>query len=166
MATQKITFLTQHDKGQYTYPLAFTGDAPAGALPTATAIEYAFVMPFAGELDDNPLILSVGTNGTHADFDLTATLEKNGDGGTSMLATAPHILNDAGTGFRTTAAAGTGLTLSAPSATLANKRFAKGDILFVTLSESGSGGAEVADVGFVLLVHRLGDKDPDQTVNQ
>lgn len=162
MALEKVTFLTDGSKGQYTFAIPFSGGT-MGTLNGST--EFGFVAPWDGELDDNPLILSVGTNTTHSDGEITATLEKNGDGGTSMLATAPSILNDAGTGARNSAATATGITKSAPSATLANKRFSKGDMLFVTLSESGSGGTDPSDVAFVILAHRLGDVDVDQTVN-
>lgn len=139
----------------------FTGGT-AGTLNGAT--EFGFIAPEDGELDTLPVVIRAGTNTTHTDGAITATLEKNSDGGTSMLATAPVLSDDAGTGSKSTQAAGTGVTLSAPSATLANKRFEAGDLLFVTLSESGSGGTDPSDVFFAVRWHPLTDNDPDSRV--
>lgn len=161
MALQQRKYVT-NDLVAKAEPKVFS-NGTAGTLNGA--VEFLFVAPEAGELDARPLDISAGTNTTHTTtVSITATLEKNGDGGTNMLATAPVLLDTAGTGFRTTAVAGTGITQSARSATLANYRFAAGDILFVTLTEAGTGGTDPSDVGVAVRWHPLTDNDPDPTV--
>jgi hypothetical protein len=156
MAKQKVKFITT-DLVATEAPLVFQAFT-AGALNGS--FEACFVAPWAGELDDNPVILSVGVNTTHdTAVSITATLEKNGDGGTNMLATNPVLLDTAGVGQVDTAVAGTGVTVSAPSATVANKQFAKGDLLFVTVTEAGTGGADPSDVAVAVFAHRLQDAD-------
>lgn len=107
-------------------------------------------------------ILDVGVPGTHADASLTATVEKNTDGGTSALTTAPVIAAAAGTGARkTTNAAGTGITLAVISST--EQDFADTDRAFVTITETGSAGTDPADVSVKLVFSRLADFDQDYT---
>lgn len=143
--------------------LSFFTGGTAGTLNGST--EFVFVAPCAGELDARPIDISVGTNTTHSSSaSITATVEKNGDGGTDMLATAPVITDAAGTGQKDTATTGTGITQSARSATEANYTFAAGDIIFVTLTEAGSGGTDPSDVGFVVRWHPLTDNNPSAIV--
>lgn len=106
------------------------------------------------------VVLDVGVPGTHADASLTATVEKNTDGGTSALTTAPVIAAAAGTGARkTTNAAGTGITLAVIAA--AEQDFADTDRAFVTITETGSAGTDPADVSVKLVFVRLQDWDQD-----
>lgn len=109
------------------------------------------------------VVVSAGVNTTHTDGAITATVEKNTDGGTSALATAPILSDDAGTGRKTTFSAGTGITVGVVSATEANRRFADSDVAFVTLSESGSSGTDPSDVAVVLNFKRIQDYDPELT---
>ena len=108
------------------------------------------------------VVLSAGVNTTHTDTvpQITATVEKNTDGGTSALATAPVIANTAGTGRRTTGAAATGITQAVMSATEANKRFADNDTAFVTITETGGSGTDPSDVSCTLTFARLQNWDP------
>ena len=107
------------------------------------------------------VILGALVNGTWTDASLTATVEKT-DGGTNMLATAPIITDDAGTGARNTAASGTGITQAVVHATEANRRLADGAGFIVTVTETGSagGGADPEDVYVTLTFSRLQDFDP------
>lgn len=161
MALQQRKYLTNDLVAKAEVKVFSSGTA--GTLNGAA--EYGFVAPEAGELDARPIDISVGVNTTHSSSaSITASLEKNTDGGTSMLATAPVITDGAGTGFKTTAVTGTGITQSVRSATQANHRFAAGDVLFLTLTEAGSGGTDPSDVFFNIRWHPLTDNDPDATV--
>jgi hypothetical protein len=109
-------------------------------------------------------VISAGVNTTHTDpGDITATVEKNTDGGESALETAPHLLSTAGTGRRTTFTAGTGITVGVPDTVEANRRFADSDVAFVTLSETGSAGTDPSDVAVVVTFKRIADYDPELT---
>lgn len=140
------------------------------------SIEGGVLLPFSGSVISSAqvpslatgngwellnVIVSVGVNTTHTDGAITATVEKNTDGGTSALATAPVISDDAGTGFKTTAVAGTGITAAVVSATEANRRFADGDVAFVTITETGSGGTDPSDIFCALTFARLQDFNPN-----
>lgn len=106
--------------------------------------------------------ISVGVNSTWTDGVITCTVEKNTDGGTSALTTAPSIEDAAGTGRRTTkAGAATGIVVAVIN-TAAND-FADSDEAFVTLTETGSagGGADPSDVSVRLVFGRVQDFDPN-----
>lgn len=147
--------------------ITFTGYT-AGTLNGAA--EHIFQLPRSGaqglvagngwELID--VVLAVGVNTTH---DMTtplisATVEKNTDGGTTALATVPSLDNTAGTGRKTTRTAGTGIIPAVIHATQANRRFADDDVAFVTVLEAGSNGTDPSDVSVQLSFARIQDFDP------
>lgn len=111
--------------------------------------------------------LAAGVNTTHdTSASITATVEKNTDGGTSALDTAPVITNAAGTGRKvidSNDSNGTGLTKAVPTTTVANSTFADSDVAFVTLTEAGSGGTDPSDVSVVLEFTEVQDFDPAPT---
>ena len=105
--------------------------------------------------------IMAGVNTTHTTtVSITATVEKNTDGGTSALTTAPILLDTAGTGRRTTVSAGTGITVGVPVDGAAGT-FADSDVAFVTLTEAGTGGADPSDVCVRLVFARQQDFDPE-----
>lgn len=106
------------------------------------------------------VILACGVNGTHADASLTATVEKNTDGGTSALATAPVIAAAASTGRKSTGIAGTGITAAVVEDD-GSENFEDTDVAFVTMSETGSAGTDPSDVSATLVFVRKQDFDPN-----
>jgi len=107
------------------------------------------------------VILGAGTNTTHDTTDsITATVEKNSDGGTNALATNPVLDSDAGTGAKNTASSGDGVTQAVVHGTEANRQFSDGDMAFVTVTEAGSGGTDPSDVFVTLTFARIQDYDP------
>jgi len=162
MATQNAILQTNDRGGKRLDRLIFTGGTPA-TLNGAT--EFGFVLPTSPVNEGvshswklAKVIISVGVNTTHSDGAITLSVEKNTDGGTSALTTTPTILDDAGTGFRSTRSPGTGITQAVPAAG-ADGKFAPGDVAFVTLSESGAGGTDPSDVFFILEFTRQSDFD-------
>ena len=171
MAVQFAKIPTNDAAGQKTDTFCITV-GPAGAL--AAAAEAKFVLPPSGAdgisagngwVMAAPPLLDVGVNTTHTTSTplVSATVEKNTDGGTSCLATIPQITNAAGTGRKTTAATATGITPAVLSATAADYTFADGDAVFVTLLETGATGADPEDVVLRLIFKRKADFDQDYT---
>ena len=162
MAVGNAVLLTNDKSGKKQDRIYFSGGTP-GTLNGST--EFGFVLPrdpnngsdASWKLTD--VILRVGTNTTHSDGVITISVEKNDDGGTSALTTAPAISDDAGTGNRSTKAAATGITLAVVK-TDADGEFDEGDLAFVTLTETGSGGTDPSDVFFELEFTRQQDFNP------
>lgn len=162
MAAASAKILTNDQQGYKVDRLVFTGGQPA---TLNGAVEFGFVLPTdpAGSSDASWKLkkanIRVGTNTTHSDGVITLSIEKNDDGGTSALTTAPAISDDAGTGNRSTKAAATGIT-EAVVKTDADGEFDEGDLCFVTLSETGSGGTDPSDVFFCIEFERQQNFDP------
>ncbi len=158
MAAGYATVIT-NDKGGRQNDKFFATVALAGTLNGST--EGIVVLPAATngwELTD--VVLTTGVNTTHTTgVSFTATVEKNTDGGTSALTTNPALLDTAGTGRKTTATAGTGIT-PAVIKTDGSKDFASYDAAFVTISEAGTLGADPSDVAVFLEFTRKQDFDP------
>lgn len=111
--------------------------------------------------------VNVGVNTTHDTTSplISLTVEKNTDGGTSALLTAPSISNAAGTGRKTTeSGAATGIVPAVLSATASASIFADSDTAFLTLLEAGSNGTDPSDVSGKVVFVRLQDFDQDFTV--
>ena len=148
--------LLTNDHGGQKADKFFFSNGTAGTLNGAT--EFGFVVP-EGTWKVTNVVLSAGTNTTHTSADqIDVTVEKNTDGGTSVLTTTPKLTAEAGTGQRDTAAAGTGITVAVVDT--AENEVSEGDILFATLTEAGSGGTDPSDVFFVIELQRVTDLDP------
>lgn len=171
MSVQTAHYITNDKQGKKVDTFCISVGA-AGAL--AAAGEAKFVLPPSGAdgiSEGNgwilaaPPLLDVGVNTTHTTSTplVSATVEKNTDGGTSCLLTIPQITNAAGTGRKTTAATATGITPAVLSATAADYTFADGDAVFVTLLETGATGADPEDVSLRLVFKRQADFDQDFT---
>ena len=156
MATQTAKLLTNDRAGYTTQKLVFSGGTP-GTLNGAT--EFGFVLP-AGSWRLTEVTLAAGVNTTHTTSTplITLSVEKNTDGGTSALTTAPSLDNTAGTGYKSTIATATGIVVGVPK-TDADGLFTQGQVAFVTLSETGASGTDPSDVFFNLVFTRDSDFD-------
>lgn len=108
--------------------------------------------------------VNAGVNTTHSTATplISLTVEKNTDGGTSALLTAPSVSNADGTG-RVSTEAGDG-TPFALSATASASVFADSTVAFLTLAETGATGVDPSDVSGKVVFVRIQDTDQDFTV--
>lgn len=142
----------QNDKFRATVAVAGTLNGSSEGIVVLPAADNGW------ELTD--VVLTAGVNTTHTTgTSLTATVEKNTDGGTAALSTNPALLNTAGTGRKTTATAGTGITPAVIKSD-GSEDFASYDAVVVTLSEAGTGGTDPSDVALFLEFTRKQDYDP------
>ena len=164
MAIGQAYILTNDKEGKAPHKLYFSNGV-AGTLNGAS--EFGFVLPQAPNGNNSndydwlltDVILTAGTNTTHSDGAITLSVEHDGDGGTAV-ADAPEITDNAGTGAVSTVAAGTGISQFVFDEEDESFYFEAGEQVFVTLSESGSGGTDPSDVFFVLEFTRRQDFDP------
>ena len=147
-------FASNDQDGISTDKFYFSGGT-AGSL--TGAVEFVHVVP-EGSWEVTNVILSAGTNTTHSTSGLITLQVSDNDGGNAVLSTAATLADTAGTGAKNTAAAGTGITQAVVDTD--EDDFTEGDLLFVDLSEAGSGGADPADVGYLIELTKIQDFDP------
>jgi hypothetical protein len=127
--------------------------APASGNFTADATPSVVVAPFACTVVD--VIGSVGQNGVDVSnpLDLKFTASKNG---TALCTTDPDIAKAAGTGVKTTAVAGTGITQAVVKSD-GTQTVAKGDLIKVLfdITRTASPGTEIADAAAIVVVRPL-----------
>ncbi len=136
----------------------------AGALSGSS--EHIVGLPTsAGGWQLTRVSLAAGVNTTHSTAaSITATVEKNTDGGTAALSTNPSITDAAGTGrevIDSNDSSGTGLTPAVIDTD--NDDFVDSDVVFVTITEAGSGGSDPEDISVTLDFTELQDFDPNPT---
>lgn len=160
MAVGLATVVTSDKAGKQNDKFSATVSIP-GTLGAST--EAIIMLPAATNgWELSAVVLAAGVNTTHSTGGLvSATVEKNTDGGTSALTTNPSM-DDTQTG-RQTSANGLAGNTAAVIKTDGGEDFASYDTAFVTVTQAGSGGAAALDTSVLVEFTRKADYDPDYT---